>query len=78
MAELPLDAAVEVLGNAGRRRELSADHTVVALAGAHGVSFGAATAALTAWLALSALGGDHLAACHLANPESGHPRLSLA
>jgi len=30
--------------------------SVVALAGAHGVSFGAATAALTAWLALSALG----------------------
>jgi MFS family permease len=30
--------------------------SVVALAGAHGVSFGAATAALTAWLSLSALG----------------------
>lgn len=30
--------------------------SVVALAGAHGVSFAAATAALTAWLALSALG----------------------
>ena len=31
-----LAAAREVLGNAGRRRELSADHTVVALAGATG------------------------------------------
>ncbi|HEX8931042.1 MAG TPA: MFS transporter [Actinomycetota bacterium] len=30
--------------------------SVVALAGAHGVSFGAATAALTAWLSLMALG----------------------
>ena len=30
--------------------------SVVALAGAHGVSFAAATAALTAWLTLSALG----------------------
>ncbi|WP_420104053.1 ABC transporter ATP-binding protein [Bosea sp. (in: a-proteobacteria)] len=28
--------------------------------------------------ALSALGGDHLAACHLADPASGHPRLAAA
>src|SRR3954470_6030887 len=28
--------------------------------------------------ALHDVGGEHLAACHLANPESGHPRLSLS
>jgi len=37
-----------------------------------------ATLCANAEPALHDVGGEHLAACHLANPESGHPRLSLA
>lgn len=59
-----LDAAVEVLGNAGRRRELSADHTVVALAGATGSGKSSL---------LNALTGADAAVVGARRPTTAHP-----
>ena len=59
-----LERAREVLGNAGRRRELSAEHTVVALAGATGSGKSSV---------LNALAGADVAVVAARRPTTSHP-----
>ena len=60
----PLERAREVLGNVGRRRELSGDHTVVALAGATGSGKSSL---------LNALAGVDAATVGARRPTTAHP-----
>lgn len=63
-----LERAREVLGNVGRRRELSAAHTVVALAGATGSGKSSL---------LNALSGAEIAAVAARRPTTSHPMAVL-